>query len=159
VQSEHREVRCRRPDGGVVVGVQVFEEAAHLPGPAVEVGGQDGGLVGVGHLLGADGFDAAADPQLTLAGGPQVADPLGVAPGRHEVALAVELEQVDHGRAPLAARPAPHGEDPGAGHGDAVPHEPADRPVEALVVAAGGQVAAGVGRRHPGLLGEQRSLL
>ena len=91
---------------------------------------QDGGLLGVGQLTGREGLDALADPQLTGAGGAKVLDPLALASGRDEIALAVHLEEIDGRGTPLATRAAPHGEDPRSQHADPEVGQSRHTPIE-----------------------------
>src|SRR4051794_16941319 len=97
-------------DGGQLVlrgvGAHALEEHADLELPTAEVGAQDLALGVVGQLLGGEGDEVATVAQLAGAGGPQVPHPLRLSPGGDQVAVAVVVEHVDHGAAPLARAPA-----------------------------------------------------
>src|SRR4051794_13727168 len=93
---EHRVARSDAPKLGVGrVGADALEELADLPLPPAQVGAQHVDLGIVGDLDRGERLDPAADAQLTRSGGAEVANPLGLAAGRHEVAAAVVDEEVD----------------------------------------------------------------
>src|SRR5205085_770224 len=88
-------------------------------------------------------LDAATLAEPSAAGDAEVAHPLRVTPGRHEVALAGDPQGVDGGLAPLPRRPAPHREHPAPGEREASAREPADGSVEEGVERGRPQVARG----------------
>ena len=87
------------------------EELPDLPFPALEVGAEDRDLVGVRHLHGANPLTPAAAQEVGLACHSQVANPLRVPARRDEVALALEVKDVDRDAARLAGLPTAHLED------------------------------------------------
>jgi hypothetical protein len=106
---EDGEARSSGPDVGVRgFRRQPVEEHADLPGPRPQIGPQDLRLVVVGELDGDEGLDPATDAQRPFAGGPQVANPAGLAARRHEVADVLDGQQVDDGRAELTGGPTAH---------------------------------------------------
>ena len=98
----------------VVAGVWpgALEEDADLCLPPFEVGPQDRYLLLVSEFPAAEGLGAPADAQFAGAGGAQVAHPLGLAAGRHEIAAAVVGEQVHRRGPPLPGRATLDREDP-----------------------------------------------
>src|SRR3569833_1201172 len=85
------------------VRADAVEEHADLELPALEVGPEDVRLVLVGHLGGGEDLHPAAEVQFAAARDAHVADTLGVATWRDEVALALVHAQVERRGAPLAA--------------------------------------------------------
>lgn len=87
---------------------------------------------GLTYVRRSDGFSASGGSiTLNSASQPQAhgADPLGIAAGSDEVALAVDKEEVDRGRSPLAAPAAPHRQNARATETDPQRHEEKDRRV------------------------------
>src|SRR5262249_3648449 len=106
VDAEHRVATRDAPQ--VVVGGarrQTLEEAADLQGPALEVGAQDGRLVCVAHLDGAEWLAPPTEAQLPAAGGAQVADPVRLPARRHQIAHPVAHEQVHRHDTPFTRFP------------------------------------------------------
>src|SRR5436190_4316159 len=66
------------------------QKALHLPGPLVHVETHQGKFLVVGNLRGVEAADVAPAAKLSLAGDPQVPDPLGRAARGKQVGLAVE---------------------------------------------------------------------
>src|SRR4051794_17907164 len=93
------------------VRADATEEHAYLCLPPPQVRPQDVDLVGVGDLGCSERLDAAPEPQPPASGNPKVADPLRHTARRDEVATAVQGQEVDRCRAPLAAGPPPDLED------------------------------------------------
>src|SRR5262249_39990016 len=118
-------VRRRRADA--------LEEAIHLEAPALEVGTQDGRLLRIDQLDGAERLAPPPETQLSAARGPQVADPLRLAARRDEVALPVADQEIDRHDAPLARLPSAHGEVARSPQADSEPGEEARDGVEDLV--------------------------
>src|SRR5215472_11068679 len=111
--------------------VHAVKEHADLPAPALEVSAQQPGLVVVGQLGEPDRLGAATDAQFGLpVRGADVADPLGDAARGNEVAVALEVKQVDGGGAQFPGRPAAHVQYPRAVDADAQPGQPGDGVVE-----------------------------
>src|SRR4029077_5039103 len=98
-QAEHRMLR-RRAAHLLLRGVRAdpVEEHPHLELPASQVRARHGRLLTFAELDGREDLTAFANQQPSLATGPQVACPLRLAAWSDEVALPLELEQVD-GRA------------------------------------------------------------
>src|SRR5262245_59030408 len=128
------------------VGRNAVEEDAHLGLPLLEVGPQDGDLLVALHLGGLPLLPALADQGgQPAAGGPGVADPLALAPGRDQVVAVVEREQVDRRPAGLAALAALDLEHPAAPDADAVAGEEGDAPVEDVLGEPAGLAIVGLG--------------
>src|SRR5260221_13837815 len=141
------------------VGPDAAEEGADLPLPLLQVGAEQGrplALRDLGRgeppaLAAPDGAPAAADAH--------VPHPLGVAAGRDQVAVALELERVDRGLPPLAALSPLHFQHPRPGDADPQPRQAGDDPVEdmlgepARLLEAGGPIA------HSSIVADQRPVL
>src|SRR3569833_2288599 len=103
-EPEDRVTRCDLEQ--LLVGggrVDAVEDHADLELPAPQVGAQDLRRLLVGHLGRGEDLDPAAEVLLPATGHPHVPNPLRVAAGGHEVALALVPEQVDGRGPPLAA--------------------------------------------------------
>src|SRR4051812_22443217 len=86
------------------VGLDAVEEDTGLPAPLLEVGAQQRDpLLLVGDLAERDLLRLAALDQLRRRVDADVLDPLDLAPGRGQIAAAVEVERVDR-RPPRLAR-------------------------------------------------------
>src|SRR5262249_44764041 len=132
------------------------EEDADLGLPLLEVGPQDRDLLVALHLGGLPLLPALADQGgQTPAGGPGVADPLALAPGRDQVLPVVQDEQVDRRPAGLTALAAlalepPAAPDAGGGageEGDAAVEDVPGEPAGLAIVGGGG--GGGVAHRVP----------
>src|SRR3954452_747489 len=74
------------------------EERADLPFPTLEVGPQDRNLVAViGNFDRGEPLCAATQEQAALPLGTQVSDPLSVPAWRHEIAAALQSQNIDRG--------------------------------------------------------------
>src|SRR4051794_13760141 len=117
------------------------EELADLPLPSAQVLAQDGHGVVTGDLCGREGLCLLAEAQLAGPGDAQVLHPRRDAAGRHQVLVAVELEQVDGRRAPLAGGAAAHRQDPRPLHAETGAREAGNDAVEdVLREPAGGLI-------------------
>src|SRR3569833_373810 len=157
-EPEDRVTRCDLEQ--LLVGggrVDAVEEHADLELPAPQVGAQDLRLHLVGHLGRGEDLDPAAEVQLPATGHPHVPNPLRVAAGGHEVALALVPEQVAGRGPPLAALAPTDVKDTRAQQADAHPGEAGDDPAGDAVreVVAGDD--AKFGRGHGVLLGVRAS--
>src|SRR5450432_1543463 len=112
------------------VGAHTAEEDTDFGLPALEIGTQDRGLVGVRQLGRLELFRPPPDAKLPSMCDPHVANPLRLTPRRDEVADVVDGQEV-HGRgAPLTALAAPHAQLAGAPDADAEPREQRDGRIE-----------------------------
>src|SRR3954454_9702965 len=101
------------------IGPDALEERAHLPGPLLQVGAHQRGLLLVRKLQRRERLGPAALHEPPLAARPQGAHPVGLAARRDEVQVAGGLERGHRGPAPLAARAAAHLEHARAGEAHA----------------------------------------
>ena len=132
------------------VRADAAEEHPDFRLPPLEVGTHYRHFLIVGELAPAERLGALADPELAGAGGTQVAHPLAVAPGRKQVATPVVVEQVDRGRAPLAALAAFDREHARARDAHTVSGQEGDQPVRDVPgEPAGGAVVIGHGHSVP----------
>ena len=124
------------------VGVDAVEEDPALELPAPQVLAQDLRLGVVIDLCRGEALGLAAEAEFSLAArGAQVADPLGGAARRDQVALSACRQRVDDGAARLPRRASLDGQQPGAIEADADPGEPGDGVVQETGALRGGGVA------------------
>src|SRR5262249_56345813 len=93
------------------LGGDALEERRDLESPLVEIGPQEGRLLAVAELDGAEGLAASPEAELAAAHDAQIPDPLRLTARRDEVLCPLVDQEVHGNRPPLAALPSPDGQD------------------------------------------------
>ena len=115
-----------------VAGVwpNAVKEGADLELPPLQVSTQDWHLLLIRQLAPLESLRTPAGPQLTGPGYPQVAHPLTFATRRHQVTVALVIEQVHRCRTPNTARSTPHCQNPRSEQAQSMSGQERDGPVE-----------------------------
>src|SRR5918996_1658071 len=130
------------------VGADALKERADLPRPLLQICAKKRQLVFVRKLGGEELVGPSTFSQPHLAAHAQVAHPLRLASGRHEVTLALELERIDGRAPPLAALPPAYLQDTRADEADAEAGQPGDDWVEDMLREPPGALVVGLHRSH-----------